>query len=260
LLHIEFQKRADPMMARRVWEYNVLATLEYGCPVYSVVIYLRPTSEIAKPFLIWGLPQFETVHTFRFQNIKLWEQHIADLQQAGLKGLLPLCLLAKGGERHEIAETVFEDLRDQKELLTLALTLASMIFLQEEDQSWLERQACMLEEIISDTWFYKYILQKGLDQGVEKGREEGLEKGLEKGRKEGLEKGLEKGREEAAEEMLRDSRETLFHAVESRFPDLANLAQKQAEHIQDHHAIQHLIVKLFAAQTREDAEVILLNQ
>jgi hypothetical protein len=66
LLHIEFQKRADSMMARRVWEYNVLATLEYGCPVYSVVIYLRPTGEIAQPFLIWGLPQFETVHTCRF--------------------------------------------------------------------------------------------------------------------------------------------------------------------------------------------------
>jgi predicted transposase YdaD len=176
----------------------------------------------------------------------------ADLQQTGLKGLLPLCLLAKDGERHEVAETVFDNLRDQKELLTLALTLASMIFLQEEDQLWLERQAFMLEEIISDTWFYKYILQKGLEQGVEKGREEGLEKG----RKEGL----EKGREEATEEMLREWRQTLLHTVESRFPDLTSLAQQQAEHILDHHAIQRLIVKLFAAQTQEDAEVILLNQ
>lgn len=60
--------------------------------------------------------------------------------------------------------------------------------------------------------------------------------------------------------MLCESRQTLLHAVEACFPDLVSLAKKQTELIQDHRTIQHLIVKLFTAQTREDAEVILLNQ
>lgn len=39
-------------------------------------------------------------------------------------------------------------------------------------------------------------MERGIQQGFEKGRKEGRKKGLEEGRKEGLEKGLEKGRKE----------------------------------------------------------------
>ena len=39
-------------------------------------------------------------------------------------------------------------------------------------------------------------MERGIQQGLEKGRKEGRKKGLEEGRKEGLEKGLEKGRKE----------------------------------------------------------------
>ncbi len=41
LLHLEFQRRSDPLMARRLWEYNVLATCKFDCPVYSFVLYLK---------------------------------------------------------------------------------------------------------------------------------------------------------------------------------------------------------------------------
>jgi hypothetical protein len=34
-LHLEFQAESDPQMAKRLWEYTVRATLQYGCPVYS---------------------------------------------------------------------------------------------------------------------------------------------------------------------------------------------------------------------------------
>ncbi len=54
---------------------------------------------------------------------------------------------------------------------------------------------------------------------VEKGREEGLEKGLEKGREEGLEKGLEKGREEGLEKgraLLRRQAALKFDAAAAR--------------------------------------------
>jgi hypothetical protein len=63
LIHIEFQKRADPTMAERIWEYNVLATLAHSCPVYSFVIYLRPTSTIPESPLEWGLPLILSRHT-----------------------------------------------------------------------------------------------------------------------------------------------------------------------------------------------------
>src|SRR5260370_22026579 len=44
LLHIEFQRNHDPDMATRLWKYNVRATIEYDCPVWSCVIYLKKES------------------------------------------------------------------------------------------------------------------------------------------------------------------------------------------------------------------------
>ena len=40
ILHAEFQRKRDKAMARRVWEYNVLAECAVQLPVYSVVLYL----------------------------------------------------------------------------------------------------------------------------------------------------------------------------------------------------------------------------
>jgi hypothetical protein len=121
LLHVEFQRRPDLQMAQRVWEYNVLATLEHQCPVYSFVIYLTPGGTIPESPLTWGLADYELVHIFHFTNIKLWELPVEDLKKTGLKGLLPLCLLAKDGAQRATASDVFRDIGDNKELLTLAL-------------------------------------------------------------------------------------------------------------------------------------------
>src|SRR6202035_5644160 len=90
LLHIEFQKRTDPNMVNRVWEYNVLATLAYACPVYSFVIYLLPATGIPEPRLTWGLEGLENAHVFHFTNVKLWELPVDALKEKGLPGLLPL--------------------------------------------------------------------------------------------------------------------------------------------------------------------------
>ena len=45
-------------------------------------------------------------------------------------------------------------------------------------------------------WEIEYNLKKGMQQGLEQGRELGLEQGLEQGRELGLEQGLEQGRSE----------------------------------------------------------------
>lgn len=128
LLHIEFQRRPSAKMAQRVWEYNVLATLQHKCPVYSFIIYLMPGGKIPESPLTWGLSEYESVHIFRYTTIKLWELPVEELKKTGLKGLLPLCLLAKDGAQRDVAREVFNGTSGNKELLALALTLASMVF------------------------------------------------------------------------------------------------------------------------------------
>ncbi|MDQ6660825.1 MAG: hypothetical protein M3Z24_07660, partial [Chloroflexota bacterium] len=56
LLHTEFQTYGDEIMAMRMWEYNALATSAYKVPVYSVLIYLRKTRKVAKPYYTWTFP------------------------------------------------------------------------------------------------------------------------------------------------------------------------------------------------------------
>ena len=43
-------------------------------------------------------------------------------------------------------------------------------------------------------------LERGIEQGLERGRAEGIEQGLERGRAEGIEQGLERGKVEGREE------------------------------------------------------------
>lgn len=63
-LHLEFQAESDPHMAKRLWEYNVRATIQYGCPIYSYVVYLKRNVQVAQsPYLVM-MPDGQEVHRF----------------------------------------------------------------------------------------------------------------------------------------------------------------------------------------------------
>jgi predicted transposase YdaD len=229
ILHIEFQRRPEAGMEKRIWEYNVLATLEHNCPVYSFVIYLSPGGKIADPPLVWQHPGEEIIHYFRYWQIKLWETPIEDLRATGLPGLLPLCVLAKDGKQREVAKQTFQDLWQQQEkvLLALALSFASLVLTKDDEAAWLEGEAEMYEDFLSDTWYYQHILSKGEKKGEEKGIEKGIETGM---------------------------RTILLDIVQMRFPVLIPLAQEQLAHIQDPVVLRRLNAEIIQAQSVEEAE------
>ena len=101
----------------------------------------------------------------------------------------------------------------------------------------------MHRDVLRDSWAYQEILQEGLQKGLEKGREEGLEKGLEKER----------------QQRLKDQRQMLMTIVETHFPNVAQLAKKQAHAIKDPQVLQNLVLKVFAAQTEEQAMQMLFD-
>ena len=227
LLHVEFQKRADPDMANRVWEYNVLATLQYKCPVYSFVIYPRPVSGISEPEVIWGLKKYPPVHDFHFTNIKLWELPQEALRETGLMGLLPLLILTKDGQQRKVAEEVFDELREagKNELLSVALLLAGLIFTNDSDQRWLERRSTMLEDILRDSWVYQDILKKGMEEGREEGREEGLQ----------------------------TMRLTILDIVQARFPKIVDIVEQELKSIHDPMLLRRLTFKMSTAKNAHEA-------
>ena len=98
ILHLEFQKRIEKDLQQRVWEYNVLTTLTYGCTVYSFIMYLMPDGVVPESPFTKGVEPYPMVHVFRYTNIKLWDITMTMLRRTGLRGLLPLFVLTKDGK------------------------------------------------------------------------------------------------------------------------------------------------------------------
>src|SRR2546421_6099242 len=83
LLHVEFQKRGESKMEERMWVYNVRATLQYDCPVWSCVIYLVEDSPIAESVLVQALPTGRVIHHFEFDVICLWKVPTQEIKEKG---------------------------------------------------------------------------------------------------------------------------------------------------------------------------------
>lgn len=237
LFHIEFQSYRDRAIVKRLWEYNVRATLKYDLPVLSFVFYLKRESKPAESPYIWELPNGKVVHRFQFAVVKLWEERAETLKQTGLAGLLPLVPLTEGGSQLEAVDEVIRWLEanggeSASELLALTYLLSTLVFKQKNEREWLDRRFAMLDDIIRSSWGYKKIKREGLREGLEEGRQK----------------------------VLKEQRLALLEIVRGRFPTLEPLAKKTAKAINEPATLLHLIVQLSMAQSEEMAEQVLLTQ
>ena len=85
----------------------------------------------------------------------------------------------------------------------------------------------MLRDVLRDSWAYQEILQEGVEN-------------------------------ERQQELLRQ-RQALITFMQLHFPNVVHLAQKQADTVKDPETLQNLVLKLFAAQTGEQAAEVLLS-
>ena len=231
ILHVEFQKRRDGNMGRRLWEYNAQTTIISGLPVCSFVIYLqRDGSLVQSPYEL-PRPNGKAIHLFFFDTVKLWEIPGGFLKQEGIEGLLPLLPLTQDGVRHEVVNDMIVslDLAGKNDLLPLAYAFASLVFKNAEDRDWLRKRFTMLsEDIFEDSWAYQEMLAKG----------------MEKGRREGE---------------LQALREVIMDVVQDRFPQIAAFVSNHIQKIDDPGQLRRLNVKVSAAQTARQAEQAVLS-
>jgi len=252
--HFELQTSRDDTMARRMWEYNALATFSYNRPTYSCVIYLKKC-RTTEPFYTWTFPNGEVIHRFSFKVVELWKISPEAIKQTGLAGLFPLMVLAQDGKQPTVVEEIIGSVRasgepSAPELLSLTYILASLVFEKEADRLWLKRRFGMLRDVLRDTWAYQEIMQEG--------REEGLQLGIQEGRQEGLQEGRQEGLQEGLQQRLKDQRQILMTIMQAHFPDLISLAKKQINEVQDPDILQHIVLQLLVAQSGEQAQQVLL--
>jgi len=116
-----------------------------------------------------------------------------------------------------------------REALWIGYALAAKVLT--DDLKWLKRRFAMLGDFLRDSPVYQEVLEEGLEKGIEKGRQEGL----------------------------RTQRRTLLEIIQERFPELAFLAKKQAEAINDPEVLSRLTVKISIVSTAREAEQYLLT-
>ena len=249
VLHVEFQRRGERKMGKRLWEYNALTFITSGLPVRSIVIYLKETKSVAEPPYILEVPDGEPSHVFFYRNIKLWELPSDIFRQPGAEGLLPLVPLTRDGTRREVVDEMIVRLLSTQnaELLSIGYLLSALVFKKDDEREWLNRRFAMFKDILKDSWAYQDILREGLEEGRERGMEEGI--------KEGIKEGIEKERQAN----LKMWRQALVTFTETHFPVLSSLAKKQGQAIEDPRLLQGIMVSLFSAKSVEEAGQYLLS-
>ena len=234
VLHVEFQKRRDGDMGRRLWKYNAQATIITDLPVYSFVVYLQQDGHVVQSPYKLPFPGKDAAHLFFFDTIKLWEIPGAFFKQEGIEGLLPLLPLAQDGAHHEVVDDMIASLEraGKSNLLTLAYNFAALVFKSAQDQDWLRKRFTMLSgDMLEDSWAYREMTAEARQKGFDKG----------------LDKGLHQGEIQAR-------REAVLDIVQDRFPPLVALVSSHIQKIDDTTLLRRLIVKLSAAQTVQEAE------
>ena len=232
ILHLEFQRRGDKEMGKRVWQYNATTTINKGMPVHSIVIYLRNDRPIEASH-IDPLPNGQPHHIFYYEVIKLWELSAKLFLQPEVETLLPLVTLTAEGKHTDVVMEMIERLAasHNSNLLSMAFNFATLVYTQPEEQQWLIERFKMYEEELEESWVYQRILGKGLEKGLEKGREE-------------------------QRESLRD---TFVGFLNARYPILVELAREQIRGITDIKKLQEIVNTVFYLQTAGEIEEYLLS-
>ncbi len=234
LMHIEFQSRQHKIMPVRLLEYNVLASSENDWwPVYTFVIYLRKDGDVPQSPLIRRLPTGEEYQRLYYTVVEVANISARQLLNMGLHGLYPLILLAQGGTEPEIVREMVTDLTEARELelLALAYTFGGLAPGSEAYESWFRRSFAMLDDILEDSWTYQEIVKKGMQQGLEQGRQQ----------------------------LIRELRDTVISLVRMRFPMLLALAESHVEIIKNPEVLHTLKSQLFTVQTAEEAKQAIID-
>lgn len=95
----------------------------------------------------------------------------------------------------------------------------------------------MYHDIIRDTEIFQIILQEGRQEGLEEGRQD--------------------GRQEELEEAARVLRQGILAAVQSRFPELAELAGERVSAVSELSALQKLTLDIASASSEDQARTVL---
>ena len=176
VLHLELESTGKLGRPAQLLRYNIAAWGATGLPVHSVLIALRPkanATDLTGQLDVLGANGLPYL-TFRYTVVRLWQESVEDLLQAG-PGVAPLALLTDEaaadlalafGRFRDCLRTERVPDRVEQVLLGSAYILCGLRY----SQTQIENLYRDLNMTLEDSTTYQHILNKGLTQGLTQGR------------------------------------------------------------------------------------------
>lgn len=168
ILHLEFQTSptSTPPLDFRMLDYYTRLKRQYWCEIEQVLIFLQATSSE----IVYNTEYVDKKTRHEFRVIRLWEEDPTPLLTN--VALLPLATLAQTDSPTDLltqvvaAVDMIEETDERQNISACVQVLAGLRF----DKNLI--QQLFREEIMQESVIYQDILQKGLQQGEERGKKQ----------------------------------------------------------------------------------------
>jgi hypothetical protein len=241
ILHLEFEAGYDRQLKSRLLVYNASFYRDYHLPVITLVIYPFSVTMAISPLHI------ENILTFHFKTLPLFEQNAEDFvrqHQTAMYPLLPTMKNVHAKLISQVLQELTELYRDDQ--ATLAQQLIWMQLLLERTDTVPDVEKEKIEEMLDffeELWETSPRVQRLREQMRQQYHVEGRQEGLEEGRQEGL-------------KVLQD---VLVNTVQARYPDLAELVRRQADHFDELDVLKLLIQQVMTAPSDDAVRKLLVS-
>lgn len=170
----EIQTRYSTEMPLRMRAYAALAEAKFGLPAFPILVNILP---YGKPIPTAYETEFLGIRVRQdYRVINLWEVEAEEILARDLTALIPFVPTMKGGTNEEILKQAQIQLEFDKELresgklgdMEMALQIFAKAILGDKANEILR---WTMIDLIVESPFYQEIINKGLQQGLEQGRE-----------------------------------------------------------------------------------------
>jgi hypothetical protein len=228
ILHLEFETGCDKHLRSRLLVYNASFYHDHHLPVITIVVYPFRIKMAVSPLHI------RKILFFRFKTLPLFTldaENIVRQHHASMYPLLPTMQNVHADLIAQAMQELAELYRDDEATLAQQFIWLKLLLERTDTVTPLEK-----EQIKERLTVFDQLWEES--PTVQKMREQYLEQGIQKGQ-------------------IQTLRHLLVNIVRARYPDLAELAQQQAAHLDKPGALELLIQQVVTAPSSSTARWLL---
>ena len=195
LVHNEFQTTdsTNPPMPRRMAGYIGHAIRQYGLPIYSNVIYLRPDAGRRDlGYYVQERPGYQIAIQYRvIRLIEIEGERVLNARQSGLIPFTPLMKPPEGVASDAWLHQCIHTARTRPiarsyraDYLAGMVALSELVYESEVISGIIFKEGIM--DLIRESSLFQSLTQQSREESFEQGREEGIEQGERKSTLEGI--------------------------------------------------------------------------